>query len=134
MTRSTVIGCLDKLFAICGTPIFVQSDNGPCFFSQEFKDYLLRRRISCSKSSVYHPSGNGQAEWIIQTVWKTIKLALQAANLPSSHWEAALADCLHSTRSLLCTAANATPHERFFDFNRRSYIGVFLPSWMTTWL
>ena len=131
MTTSTVIGCLDKLFAICGTPGFIHSDNGPCFVSQEFRDYLLRRGISSSKSSVYHPSGNGQAERTVQTVWKTIKLALHAAKLPSSHWEVVLADCLHSMRSLLCTSTNATPHERFFNFNRRSHTGVSLPSWMT---
>ena len=82
---STYIGCLDKLFAICVTPRFIHSNNGPCLVSQEFRDYLLRRGISSSKSSVYHPSGNGQTERTVQTVWKTMKLALQAAKLPSSH-------------------------------------------------
>ena len=41
-----------------------------------------------------------------------------------------LADALHSIRSLLCTSTNATPHERFFNFHRRSSSGVSLPSWM----
>ena len=132
MTTSTIIVCLDKLFAICGIPGFIHSDDSPCFVSQQFKDYLLRRGILSSKNSVYHPSGNRQAERAIQTVWKTIKLALQTATLPSSHWKAVLAHCLHSMRFLLSTATNATLHERFFNFNRRSHTGVSLPSWMTS--
>jgi len=33
---------------------------------------------------------------------------------------------------LLCTATNASPHERFFPFSRRSMLGRSLPSWMIT--
>ena len=40
-----------------------------------------------------------------------------------------LADALHSIRSLLCTATNTTPHERFFAF-RRSTAGASLLTWM----
>ena len=120
MTTSTVTQCLDQIFTLCGTAGFIHSDNGPCFVSQEFKTYLRRRGISSSKSSIYHPVGNGQAERTVQTVWKTIQLAMKEANLSLMQWEAVLADSLHSIRSLLCTATNVTPHERFFGFQRRS--------------
>ena len=43
-----------------------------------------------------------------------------------------LPDALHSIRSLLCTATNATPHERMFKFQRRSSSGHSVPSWLTT--
>jgi hypothetical protein len=33
-------------------------------------------------------------------------------------------------RSLLCTATNETPHERFFGFPRRSTVGSSIPSWL----
>ena len=59
MTTSTVIECLDKLFTLCGTPEFIHSDNGPAFIFHQFTSYLLQRGISSSKSSIYHPSGNG---------------------------------------------------------------------------
>ena len=36
MTTSTVIGCFDKIFAICGTLGFIYCDNGPCIVSQQF--------------------------------------------------------------------------------------------------
>ncbi|XP_076062290.1 uncharacterized protein LOC143037658 [Oratosquilla oratoria] len=41
-------------------------------------------------------------------------------------------EVLHSIRSLLCTATNETPHERFFRFQRRSSFGNGLPTWLLT--
>ncbi|GFT76014.1 pro-Pol polyprotein [Trichonephila clavipes] len=38
---------------------------------------------------------------------------------------------LHSIRSLLCTATNATPHERMFSHPRRSHNGCSIPTWLT---
>ena len=38
---------------------------------------------------------------------------------------------LHSLRSLLCTATNATPHESLFNFHRKSCAELSLPSWLT---
>ena len=53
-------------------------------------------------------------------------------DLPITHWEKVLSKALHSTRSLLCTSTNETPHERFFGFCRRTGLGTSLPSWLTT--
>ena len=131
MTTSTVIQCLDKLFTLCGTPGFIHSDNGSCVVSAEFKQYLMDRRIASSRSSIYLPAGNGQAEKTVGTIWKTVQLALKTQDLSVSQWEIVLDDALHCIRSLVCTATNAVPHERFFCFQPRSCSGVTLPSWMT---
>ena len=131
MTSSTVIQCLEKLFTLCGTPNFIHTDNGTAFISRDFKQYLLHRGIASSKSSIYHPSGNGQAERTVGTVWKSIQLALKNDALPQSNYEAVLDNVLHSMRSLLCVATNTTPHERFFNFQRRSCSGTSLPTWLT---
>ena len=40
-------------------------------------------------------------------------------------------DAFHSNRSLLSTATNVTPHDRFFSFPRKSSQGVSLPSWLS---
>ena len=76
--------------------------------------------------------GNGQVERLNGTVWKAIQLALKSRNLPDQQWELVLTDVLHSLRSLLSTATNVTPHERFFGFPRRSSSGSSLPSWIMT--
>ena len=101
----------------------MHSDIGPAFVSSGFKRYLLNRGIASSKSSIYHPSGNGQVEKCVGTVWKVIKLCLKTLKLPISRWEIVLDNALHAIRSLLCVATNVTPHERFFSYQRRSSTG-----------
>ena len=130
-TSSVVINSLDKLFILCGTPCFVHSGNGPAFVSSEFSRHLLNRGIASSKSSIYHPSGNGQVQKCVGNVWKAIKLCLKTFKLPISRWKLVLDNALRAIRSLLCVATNVTPHERFFSNQRRSSTGDSLPSWLT---
>jgi len=60
-----------------------------------------------------------------------VQLALKNHESPLSRWEVVLENVLHSVRLLLCTATNTTPHEPFFNFQRRSSSGESLPSWLT---
>ena len=115
---------------MCRTAEFIHSDRGPSFISRELKSYLTERGIATSKSSIYHPIGNGQVERYSGIIWKGVCLALKGHGLPDSRWELVLPDVLHSIRSLLSTATNTTPHERFFSFQRHSSQGTSLPSWM----
>ena len=130
MTSSVVTQCLDKLFALCGTPSFVHTDNAAAaaFASTEFKTNLMKRGIASSKSSIYHPAGNGQAVRTVGTVGRAVQFALKTCQLPISHYETVLDNVLHSIRSLLCVATNFTSHERFFNFQRRSCSGKSLPT------
>ena len=128
MHSSTVIKCLDQIFILCGMPSYIHSDRGTSFLSQELKEYLSQRGIATSKSSPYHPIGNGQVERYNGIIWKTVRLSLKSNNLPDSQWEVVLPDALHSIRSLLSTSTNTTPHERFFNFQRRSSCGTSMPS------
>ncbi|KFD50514.1 hypothetical protein M513_08582 [Trichuris suis] len=51
--------------------------------------------------------------------------------MPTSQWPAVLPDALYALRLLLCTATNATPHERIFCFSRRSIMGTSLTTWLS---
>ena len=106
----------------------MHSDRGASFMSQELKRYLTERGIASSKTTLYHPTGNAQCERINQTIWRTVKLLLRIDKESENCWEAAFPEALHAVCSLLCTATNATPHERFLEFNRRSTSGRALPS------
>ena len=112
-------------------PEYIHNDRVPDFLSDEVKQYLNSKGIATSRTSRYNPRGNGQIERYNGIVWKTVQLALDSKNLPVSAWEAILPDALHSIRSLLCTATNATPHERLFHYNRKSTAGSSMPSWLT---
>ena len=113
-------------------PAYIHSDRGSAFMSAEFKHYLLDKGIASGRTTSYNPAGNGQVERLNQTLWQTIKLGLKTHKLPLQHWQELLSDALHSVRSLLCTATNQTPHERIFNFQRRSTSGSSIPSWLAT--
>ena len=108
----------------------IHSDRGPSFMSKEVKAFLQGKGVATSRTTPYNPKGNGQVERLNGTLWKAITLALKSHGLPLSSWEQMLPQALHSIRSLLCTATNATPHERFLSFNRRSESGTTLPAWL----
>lgn len=131
ISSDTVIKCLTQLFVMCGCPQYIHSDRGTSFMSDELKRFLLSRGIATSRTSCYNPGGNGQCERYNGVVWNSIKLCLNDRNLHPKFWQVVLPDALHSIRSLLCTATNSTPHERFFGYVRRSFLGDSIPSWMT---
>ena len=47
-------------------------------------------------------------------------------------WDLVLIDILHYIRSLLCTATNTTPDQRFLMFNGRSTLETSVPSWLSS--
>ena len=64
---------LKTLFAQFGIPDIIATDNGSCFVSSEFEDFLTTNGIIHWKSSPYHPSSNGLAEKAVQIVKNGLK-------------------------------------------------------------
>ena len=87
--------------------------------------------MSTSYTSVYNPQSNGQCERYNAIIWTAVKLSLKTRNLSIEQWQVVLPDTLHSIRSLLCTATNTTPHERLFNFSRRSCLGLSTSTWLS---
>ncbi|CAC5405006.1 unnamed protein product [Mytilus coruscus] len=127
MTSGTVIQCLRQLFALFGMPAYIHSDRGQSFISAEPKTFLQSHGVATSRTMPYSPQNNGQCERYNGIIWKAVTLALESLGLKETQWESVLPDALHSVRSLLCTSINCTPHERFFNFTRRSSS---IPSWL----
>ena len=130
VTAKTVIKCLTELFSTFGLPNYIHSDRGSSLISEELTSFLHKHGIATSRTTRYNPAGNGQIEKYNGVLWKSITATLSSHNLPDSHWESVLFDALHAQRSLLCTATNATPHERIFSFPRKSSAGCSMPSWL----
>ena len=76
-TSRTIIRCLTETFSRTGFPEKLTTDNGPQFMSKEFTRRLKRNGITHSKSTPYHPQGNGVVERLHRTlnaiVLKTIE-------------------------------------------------------------
>ena len=130
ISAPTVFAALRNLFTVFGNPAYIHSDRGKSFMSNELKGYLTQMGIATSKSTPYHPQGNGLVERYNGTIWKTVTLCLKSRKLHNHQWEIVLPDSLHAIRSLINTSTNCTPHERLFNFKRRTSSGVALPSWL----
>ena len=130
LSARSVIRCLCSLFSLFGVPAYVHSDRGSSFMSVQLKEFLRERGVATSRTTPYHPQGNGQCERYNGIIWKNIQLAAATRGCPINHWEDLLPEALYAIRTLLCTATNATPHERFLPFQRRSSVGISLPSWL----
>ena len=72
-TSQVVIELSRTLFAQFGIPEVVVTDNGPCFFSEEFETFMVTNGVKHTTSAPYHPSTTGLAERAVQTVKKGLK-------------------------------------------------------------
>jgi len=122
METSTVTNCLCQLFSLFGMPTYIHYDRGSSFMSTKLREFLMSISIACSRTTSYNLQGNGQAERFNGTTWNDITMALKSCELPTKSWHVVLPDELHSIRSLLSTATNATPHQRMFNFIHRPSI------------
>ncbi|CAE1168678.1 unnamed protein product [Acanthosepion pharaonis] len=131
ISAAAIIQCLCSLFAIFGAPAYIHSDRGASFMSEQLRQFLQERGVAISRTTPYNPKGNGQCERYNGIIWKTVQLAASNNGCSIDNWENLLPVALYAIRSLLCTATNATPHERFLPFQRRSSAGASLPSWLS---
>ena len=69
-TSNATIQRLRTTFAQFGLPDTVVTDNGTCFTSSEFAEFLQRNGIRHIKSAPYHPATNGLAERAVR-IFKT---------------------------------------------------------------
>lgn len=73
MTSKTVIQHLSVMFATHGLPDVLVSDNGTPFVSAEFQEFVTRHGIRHKTSAPYHPSTNGTAERMVQTLKQMLR-------------------------------------------------------------
>ena len=86
MEPKTVILCLMRIFNLFGACGYIHSDSGKSFLSREFVPFMHKLRIPTSKTSVYHPTSNGQCEKYNDVIWSGVKLALKEQNFPITKW------------------------------------------------
>lgn len=77
-TSTHTIDALRQLFATHGLPEEVVSDNGSQFTSKEFSECMKANGICHTRSSLYHPSSNGEAERFVRTFKEAMKVSANA--------------------------------------------------------
>ena len=120
-TTAETIKCLQHSFAQFGLPISIVSDNGPCFTSQEFKDFAENSGIKHITTAVYKPSTNGLAEKMVQT----FKRALRKSN--SSDIQSSIDKFLFNYRLTPHSTTGVSPAELMFGRRLRSRLDLLWP-------
>ena len=77
-TTKETIQCLQHSYSRFGLPVSIVSDNGPCFISQEFKEFCKNSGVRHITTAVYKPSTNGLAEKMVQTLKKALRTSKSA--------------------------------------------------------
>ena len=79
-SSAVTVRLLRQIFVTHGLPRTIVSDNGSCFTSIEFQEFLSNNGVRHARTSPYHPSSNGLAERAVQTL--KVSLSRQASTLP----------------------------------------------------
>jgi transposase InsO family protein len=120
-TASATIKELRTLFAQFGFPRQVVSDNGPPFQSEEFALFMKQNGIKHIRVAPYHPSSNGAAERLVQTVKRSLHAG---AGLSLEHQLAAF---LLTYRSTKHATTGRTPSELFLGREIRTRLSLVRP-------
>jgi len=121
-TSSAVIEELRVLFARFGIPETVVTDNGTCFTSFEFEEFLQKNGVKHLTSAPYHPSSNGLAERAVQIVKKGLKKI--TTGTPRSR----LAKILMTYRLAPQTTTGSSPSELLLGRRPRSRLDLLKPN------
>ena len=81
-TSQAVIKEISNIVAEYGLPVCLRSDNGPCYASQEFKDFMSFCDITHLTSSPRYPQSNGFAEAMV----KIAKRYMEKATMDGQPW------------------------------------------------
>ena len=112
-SAAAVIPKLDQIFAFCGTPEIVKSDNGPPFNGEEFKMFAREVGFRHRKVTPLWPRANGEVERFV----KTLKKAIITAKSEGRNWRKEIQKFLRNYRTTLHTTTGAVPATLFH--NRR---------------
>jgi len=120
-STQAAIHCLESLFTLFGPPSCIHSDRGASFESRDFLSFLSRWNVAKSRTTPYHPEGNGQCERFNGLLWRTIQLRLAEEGKPQNQWAEELHKALMNIRALPSRALGfQSPHDLFCAFARRS--------------
>ena len=91
-----VIKELGLVFTELGRPFVLRSDNGPCYSSREFHNFLSFYQVDHITSSPHYPQSNGFAEALVGIAKKLMKKSVKEGKL----WNYGLLQYINSPISI----------------------------------
>ena len=127
-TSRTIIRCLTETFSRTGFPEKLTTDNGPQFVSKEFTKWLKRHGITHSKSTPYHPQGNGVVERLHRTLNAIVLKTVEARG----NWARVLPLALYFIRCTPSSSTGVSPFMLTHGWEPRTPLQVLYQSWVKT--
>ena len=113
-----VIPKLDAIFARQGIPDILKSDNGPPFNGHEFKNFSDYLGFKHRRITPYWPRANGEAERLVQTLEKSIRIA----HLEGKNWKQELYKFSRQYRATPHSTTKVFPSEALNSRNLKTTI------------
>ena len=120
MTAQVTIKCLRHSFSSYGLPVSLVSDNGPCFISHEFKEFIDNCGIRHITTAVYKPSTNGLAERMVQTFKRALRHSKEPITITIDKF-------LYNYRMTPHSTTGVSPAELMFGRKLRSRLDLLWP-------
>ena len=109
-TASRIKTELTKLFSVMGLPQVVHSDQGANFESTILKQTLQAYGIKKSRTTAYHPQGDGMAERFNRSLLQLLRSYTQQ----EADWELHLPLALFAYRTAVHSSTGVSPFEMMF--------------------
>ena len=109
-SNSVIHALMFHWIPIYGVPEAIHSDQGAAFESADFRNFCASNRIRKTRTSAYHPSGNGQCERFNRTL--RILLATHVVHEPE--WDQYVPLCMTAYRAAVHEGTGFSPHQLVF--------------------
>ena len=107
MTARTVpTACVDGFFCRYGAPVTIYTDQGSQFESKLFKDICNQLDIKKTRTTAYHPAGDGLVECLSRTLENMLS---SRVNNNHNDCDLFIQQCIMTYRSSLHSSTKETP-------------------------
>ena len=125
-TSKSVINCLTNMFSRNGFPEKLTSDNGAQFTSKQFTQWLREQGIAHSKSTPYHPQGNGMVERLHRTLGSIVAKTTEK----KGNWARVVPLALYFLRCTPSRATGVSPFMITHGWEPKTPLRVLYQSWV----
>ena len=123
ITSKVIINVLIGIFARCGVPRELVSDNGRQFISEEMKMFLEKLQVRHRTVALYSPKQNG----LVERFNRFLAEKLAEARLNKQNTKRAIEIALYNYRSTPHITTRVSPFEAFYNRKMPNQVARFFP-------
>jgi len=125
-TARVIIDKLVEIFTHNGFPKVLVSDNGAQFVGRTFTKWLSQNGISHTKSSPYHPQGNG----VVERLHRTLGAIIAKTTETKGNWASVVPRALYFIRSVPSESTGLSPFLLKQGWEPETPLGLLYDAWL----